>query len=82
MSTHYRVNADAVNCCIMLSCYAHKSFNDLIKHTINYNVIYLAEEKKNIVSVTICFQIIIIYAQSVHSGLDVTSWLIETLTIN
>jgi len=45
-------------------------------------VIYLAEEKKNIVSVTICFQIIIIYAQSVHSGLDVTSWLIETLTIN
>jgi len=29
------LKADAPNCCIMLSCCARKSSNDLIKHTIN-----------------------------------------------
>jgi len=36
------LKADALNCCIMLICCHRKSFNDLIKHTINLSVIYLA----------------------------------------
>jgi len=42
-------------------------------------VIYLTELQ---VGVTTCFQIIIIYAQSVRYGLDVTPRLIAALTIN